>query len=455
MAITSSGIGSGLDIEGIVSQLVAAERQGPTRRFNIKEAGIQQDISGFGALKSALSNFQTKVQDLQNPADFLNFRTESSDSEIFSASADENANPGEFNIQVEQLAQASRVRTQEGFDPEAGLGTGSITLGLGSESFDVAIDENNNTLAGIRDAINNAENNPGVSASIINVDGGSRLVLSSEKSGAGNDITLTATDNDAGDGADLTRLNTLDTVQASQSASVFIDGLAVTSETNTIENVIEGVSIDLKEANPGVAETLTVSRNSNATVSRVESFVESYNKLVNTMDQLSAYDPETERAGPLQGDSILRSIETQLRQTVTSSVEGLDRSSLAEIGITTTREGTLELDTERLTEVLDDDYSSISQLFTSDNGLANRVDSLLEGYIGNNSIIDNRTDSLRNRIEGINDDRAQLDRRIEQVETRLRAEFGAMDALVANLQSTGNFLTSQLANIPVPGSNNS
>lgn len=453
MAITSSGIGSGLDIEGIVSQLVAAERQGPTRRFNIKEAGIQQDISGFGALKSALSDFQSKVQDLQNPADFLNFRTESSDSDIFSASADETANAGQFNIQVDQLAQAARVRTLDSFDPEVGVGTGSISLGLGADSFDIAIDQNNNTLAGIRDAINNAENNPGINASIINIDGGSRLVLSSETTGAGNDITLTATDNDAGDGADLTRLNTLDSVQAAQSASVFIDGLPVTSETNTIENVIEGVSINLKEANPGVAETLTVTRNSNATVSRVEGFVESYNKLVSTMDQLAAYNPETEQAGPLQGDSVLRSIESQLRQTITSTVDQLDFGSLAEIGVTTTREGTLELDTAQLTEVIDNDYTSVSQLFASDNGLANRLDSLLEGYVGDNSIIDNRTDSLRSRIEGIDDDRAQLERRIVQVEERLRAEFGAMDALVANLQSTGNFLTSQLANIPVPGQN--
>ncbi len=455
MAITSSGIGSGLDIESIVSQLVAAEAQGPTQRFDRKQAGLEQDLSGFGTLKSALADFQDSVQALQDPAGFVENRASTSNRDVFTAEADENAVPGSFNIQVEQLAQGSRVRTQEGFGADEAVGTGTLTVNLGPDSsFDIAVDGSNNTLAGIRDAINNAEDNPGVNAAIINVDGGSRLVLSSDKAGAGNDITLNAVDNDAGDGADLTRLETLSTSQVAQSAQIFVDGEAVTSDSNTISGVIQGVTLNLKDATPGELETLTVSRDTGATRSRVEGFVESYNALNQVMNQLSAYDPETGRAGALQGDSALRTVENQIRRTMTDSVNGLELSTLSEIGITTNRDtGGLQLDDVQLDEALSQSNTAISELFASDNGIANQLDTLLERYTRADGILDNRTGSLQSRLDGITEDREQLGRRLEQIEARYRSQFAALDSLVGELQGTGNFIAQQLANIPVPGGN--
>lgn len=453
MAITSSGIGSGLDIESIVSQLVAAEAQGPTLRFDRKQAGFEQDLSGFGTLKSALADFQDSVQALQDPAGFVESQASSSNRDVFTAETDEDALPGSFNIQVEQLAQGSRVRTQESFDSEEAVGTGTLTVNIGPDSsFDIAIGDDNNTLAGIRDAINNAEDNPGVNASIINVDGGSRLVLSSEQAGEGNDITLNAVDDDAGDGADLTRLETLSTSQVAQSAEIFVDGEAVTSDSNTISGVIDGVTLNLQDATPGEVETLTISRDTGATRGRVEGFVESYNALNQVMNQLSAYDPETGRAGALQGDATLRTVENQLRRTMTDAVDGLDVSTLSEIGITTNRDtGGLQIDDVQLDEALAEGSTTISELFASENGVANRLDSLLERYTGTDGILDNRTSSLQSRLDSISDDRVQLERRLEQIEERYRSQFAALDSLVGELQGTGNFISQQLANIPVPG----
>lgn len=455
MAITSSGIGSGLDIESIVSQLVAAEAKGPTQRFDRKQAGLEQDLSGFGTLKSALADFQDSVQALQDPAGFVESIASSSNRDVFTADADEDAVPGSFNIQVEQLAQGSRVRTADAFDTDEVIGTGTVTVNLGTESsFEIAVDDTNNTLAGIRDAINNAEDNPGVSAAIINVDGGSRLVLSSDKGGDGNDITVNTVDDDTGDGADLTRLETLSTTQLAQSAQIFVDGEEVTSDSNTITGVIDGVTLNLKDATPGEVETLTVSRDTGATRNRVEGFVEAYNALNQLMNQLSAYDPETGKSGPLQGDSALRSVENQIRKTMTGAVSGVEFSSLSEIGITTNRDtGGLQIDNVRLDDALSEDSTAIADLFASENGIANQMDTLLERYTRDDGILDNRTSSLQSRIDSIDTDRERLDRRLEQIEARYRSEFAALDSLVGQLQGVGNFISQQLANIPVPGNN--
>lgn len=453
MAITAGGIGSGIDVNGLVQQLVAAEGQPATQRLNLKEANIQANLSAFGSLTSALSRFQDSVKALQSQDNFLKQTATTSNADLFSATADKTAVVGSYSVEVVRLAQAAKVRT-ESFQADENIGTGNLNISLGASSFDLAITDDNNTLAGIRDAINASADNPGVRASIINVDGGSRLILTSDELGAANAITVTATDDNAGDGFDLARLNILTTIDAAQDAFIRVDNQDISRDSNSFSDVIDGVTFNLKKAEVGTIETLTIAQDNNAVKSRVEGFVAAYNTLNNTINQLSSFNADTGAAGTLLGDSALRGVQTQLRRTLTDAVQGVDISTLAELGVTTNQEnGNLQLDTERLNAALTGNFASVANLFASENGIAKRLDGVLERYTGSNGVLELRSSGLRSQLENISDDRERLDRRLEGLESRYRAQFTAMDQLVAQLQSLSGYLDQQLSNMPLANRN--
>ncbi|MDF1588152.1 MAG: flagellar filament capping protein FliD [Gammaproteobacteria bacterium] len=451
MAISASGIGSGIDVESLVRQLVAAEGQPATTRLNTKEAKLQADLSAYGSLKSALSSFQATVKSLNDSTDFLARTSTSSNTDLFTASADRTATPGNYTIEVEQLAQAAKMRSGDfvGGDTDV-VGTGTLDISLGSDTFQLTIDGTNNTLAGIRDAINAASDNPGITASIINVDGGSRLVLTSDKVGSANAITIAANDDDGADGADLTRLATanLTALQNAQDAIIYVDGQKVTRDKNSFSDVIAGVNFSLKDSEPGTIETLAIGLDKASVINKVNKFVEAYNSLADTMANLSSFNADTGAAGALLGDSALRSVQSQLRQTMTEATKGLEFSTLVDLGITTNDQGHLEVDSAKLDSVMNTDFSAVSQLFSSENGLAKKLDSVVERYIASDGILSSRSQGLQSNIDSIDDERVRLDRRLAALESRFRAQFTAMDALVAQLQSVGDFLGQQLANLP-------
>ncbi|RKZ94501.1 MAG: flagellar cap protein [Gammaproteobacteria bacterium] len=456
MAITSAGIGSGLDIGGLVSQLVAAEGQPALFRLNSKEARLQADLSGVGTLKSALSQFQDSVKALNDLETFQSRRATSSDAELFSVSADTSAVASSYSIEVMQLAESAKLRSGDFSSETEVVGTGTLDISLGADTFQLTIDGTNNILADVRDAINSASDNPGIQASIINIDSGTRLILTSEKVGSANTIDIVATDDDAIDGFDLTQLSTanLTTIQVAQDAIIEVDGQTATRDNNSFSDVITGVNFTLNKADVGVVETLTVALDSGSVKSKVDDFVTAYNSLADTMKTLSAYDPDSGRAGALQGDSLLRGVQNQIRQTLTSGVAGLDFGTLAEAGVTTNEAGHLEVDSDKLDDVIDNDFTAISQLFASENGLANSLDTILEAYISSGGTLSSRTESIQSRIDLIDDDRSRLNTRLAALEARYTAQFTAMDILVSQLQSLGSALTGQLAGLPKPNSIN-
>ncbi len=456
MAITTSGIGSGIDIESLVTKLIAAEGQPASNRINKKEATWTADLSAYGSLKSALSNFQSAVKSLNDPADFLGRTSTSSNTEVFSATADETAVPGKYDIEVIQLAESAKSRSGNFTSADEVLGTGSLNISLGDKTFNISVDNSNNTLAGLRDAINAASDNPGLSASIINVDGGSRLVLTSDKLGSANTISIAVSDDDGSpaDNAGLSRLATenLTTVQAAQDAIINVDNQPVTRGSNSFSDVISGVKFTLDSALPGTVESLSIGLDKGALIKNVNSFVKAYNSLADTMANLSSFNADTGAAGTLLGDSALRGVQSQIRQTLTSSISGLGFDSLVAIGITTNDQGHLEVDAGKLDEVMTADYTAVSQLFSSENGLAKSLDSVLERYISSDGILTARQDGLQSNIDSLDGDREQLNRRLASLDARYRAQFSAMDILVAQLQSLGDYMTQQLSSLPEPNS---
>ncbi len=455
MAISASGIGSGIDIESIVTQLVAAEGSSKTLSLNKKEAVFQADLSAVALLKGALSEFESAVKGLSNKTAFQARTVDVPESAPYEINVNTTAAVGSYDVEVLSLAKSAKVRSAGFADKTETIGTGSLSISLGSSSFDITVDDSNKSLEGIRDAINEHTANPGIKASIIHVDDGYQLVLTSSQVGAENTISIDATDDDAADGFDLAQLATanLTTIQPAQDAQMKVDGQLVTRNRNRFSDVITGVTFDLKKpSEPGKSEIFEVKLDEESIKTKVSDFVKAYNDLNKIMTDLGGYNPDTKEAGQLQGDSGLRAIKSQIRNAMSSAIdeEGLNFSSLASIGIKTNKEGILESDSSKLDEVIASDFNAIANLFSSENGLAKKIGKTLTGFLESNGILGSRTKSIEGRLKGVESDRDNLSKRLATIEARYRKQFGAMDALVANLNSTGAFLAQQLQNLPGP-----
>ncbi|MEZ5529430.1 MAG: flagellar filament capping protein FliD [Porticoccaceae bacterium] len=393
--LTATGIGSGLDIESLVSQLVAAERSPVESRLVNREASLTAELSGLGSLKNAVAAFQTGFSSLNTLATFGKKGITSSNSDAITASASQNAIPGDYSIAVSQLATAHSLASGTYDSAASEVGTGTITIRFGStdytppdpgpESYDgftvnpdrgtatITIDSSNNTLAGIKDAINGAD--IGVNAVIVNDGNGYRLLLNSEESGADNSLEISVSSDGDGnnlDGAGLSALafnsaavNLSQTVDA-QNAVFSVNGLSIESSGNVASDVISGVSLTLKQVTESPV-TLSISEDQESVSKAIESFVSGYNQFIKTYNQLTAYDPATGNAGTLQGDISARSIASRIKQIIGSVVSGVNGpfSSLSELGITTQDDGTLAIDSARLDEQLSNHFSDVVRVFAA------------------------------------------------------------------------------------------
>ncbi len=453
-SIISTGIGSGLDISGIVQQLVAAEGQPVTARLGQQEARVQSKLSAFGLLKSSLSEFRDALDGLRNTDSFLARTASTSDSSPYTVSADSDAVPAKYSVEVAQLAQAQKLTSGVFTDADTVVGTGTLQIAVGADTFGIVVDSENNTLAGIRDSINAAGDNPGVSASIVNADSGSYLILSGDNVGASNSMIVTQSGGDGGlaaleyDPPNL--LTSLTESIAAQDALIRIDGFDVASSSNTITGAVQGVTINLVTSDPGSTDDFTVANDEAAARGSVDEFVNSYNNLVDLFGQLASYDSETQVSGPLFGDSTLRAIQSQVRRELSNVVTDIDANftTLSEVGISVQLDGKLTVDSTKLSAIMDDDFVQLGQLFSATDGFAVRIYDVVDSYLSNDGVLEAREDGLNKQIERIADDRTSLSQRLVSLETRLTRQFNAMDALLGQLSLTSNFLSQQLSSLP-------
>ncbi|SDU14429.1 flagellar filament capping protein FliD [Halopseudomonas salegens] len=475
------GIGSGLDVNNIVKSLVEAERAPKKAQLDRLEKKTTTSISALGSFRNAISTFQTALNELNDPALFTKRSARSSDTSSFTATADKTAASGNYNIQVFNLAQTSRVALAGQDNASDPVGTGTLSIGVGSQTLDIDVTAGNDSLTAIRDAINTQGSEIGISATIVTDPGGaggSRLVLSSNQAGTGNDITVTAS-TDAGDTGDLNVLAftppaTTDFVAPPQDpndpraprvisyardANIAIDGITVSSASNTIDEAIEGVSITLKAAQSAEDQTnastmsLGVSEDRAGVRSALEKFVEAYNALSGTMSELTSVtrvggDDGEPLAAPLVGDASVRSFSTSMRNAMGSVVGDGDLRMLADLGIATKRDGTLEINQTRMNDALDNNFDQVAGLLTGDDGLLKQLNTVAEPYTQRGGVLESRTTALQNTLTGVDDQRESLTRRIGQLEARLLSQFNAMDSLVAQLNQTSDYLTNQLSNLP-------
>jgi len=456
--IQASGVGSGLDINSLVTQLVSAEsasRSGPILR---REAAATTKISALGTLKGALSAFKGALTPLRNLEVFSARKATSSDATRFTATASSKAAAGSYDIEVKSLASAHRLASAAhltGATTE--IGYGSLEITVGEDSFDVEIPQDANTLEDIRDAINNSSDNTGVQATLLTGTEGTRLILTSRKTGAEHAIKVVASGGDGGLAAlnyDPDGVMNLAEKEQALDASLMISGFPVSSSTNAVDDAIEGVTINLLKAELGKEFTLDIAFDSASVTTRIQNFVTEYNNMQAQLSKLGNYDAATKTAGPLLGDSLLRSVQQDMRNGLTNPVSGLsgDFNALATIGITTTASGTLELDAAKLNKALSADPDALAHLFGSENGVAARLYAQVETRLQSGSDLDSRNTTLKRQMDDIGREKEALALRMEQIEARYRKQFTALDSLLSQLQTTSSYLSQQLSNIPKIGS---
>lgn len=666
--INSPGIGSGLDVNNIVEQLLSAEARAPKNRLDRQEARLQVELSGYGAMRGSLSGLQSALTALNKPATFQGRSISSSDDDVLTVTSNGKTTRASYDIDVTQLAKSHTLSTDPGLaaaqftDVNDVLGTGSLTFKFGQNVYDPDTDSysgftqnpdrasetieiTDGSLIGIRDAINQAD--IGATASLVFDGEFYRLAITSDDTGEQNAMQISVNDgdtvNDDASGLSLLSFNEnathLAQTGAATDAAFTVNGINITSASNTVSDAIESATINLKSVgNASVSVSLDKAKVSDA----VSKFVENYNGFIDIMNQLTAYNPESNEAGALNGDALTRGITSSLRRLISDPVGemGDTLSILSEVGVTTdSKTGRLQLNAETLNQQLDDNFERFAGLFSAhgepsdagisflrasddtaiddyainittaasrgslsgsalanleivegsndrldltvngvsasivltagsysasqlaaelqaqinnassmknagasvivsesagvlsiqsqrygsasavevtggngssdlfgndpvsaagndvagtiggiaatgngqilsgtgaakgltlhvsgvagdrgtvnfNRGYADRMDTYLQSLLGNDGLLESKTEALQSRIESVNDDRAALQRRLETIETRLRAQFGALDGLIASLQSTGDYLTQQLQSLPTIGSNN-
>lgn len=565
-----TGIGSGIDISSIVKALVDAERAPKESQLDRLEQSTTSRISAIGTLRSVVGELNSTLQSLNKLSAFQKQTLVSSNTSILTASSSSTLTAGQFSLQVQQLASSSKVALQSvSGGTAATFGSGELTVSAGTSSITVDVTAANNSLSGIRDAINTAGQNKGISASIVTDASGSRLVLNSTKTGAGNDIqvsvtqdgvtagsnalsslafskgtgtaqlpalsagaaatfktgslsivsgaanlnvavndgdsltavrdaintsgagqgisarietvssgarlviessnseSLTITASDAGTGTlgdnSLTLLNPAAdaggrTVSEAKSALFSVDGLSVTKDSNTVSDVISGVTLNLVAAQSasdiadGKSITVSIGQDKGSVRANLQKFVDSYNKLVQSSSEMTAVvqvgEGKAPVTGPLLGDTSIRNLMSGLRKEMTQLGTDLDIRSLAQLGITTQKDGKLALDATKLDAALSSNYDKVADFLGGEGGLMSRMQKVVEPYSQSSGILDQRQKGLQSTLTSVDKQREALELRITKVQERLLAQYNAMDQLVGRLQKTSESLASQLASLP-------
>ena len=451
--IQSLGIGSGLDIQSLVSQLVAAERAPVETRLTRHASDVATQLSALGTLKGALSGFQSALTSLKTVDQFSARVATSGDESIFTATADSKAVPGSYAIEVQQLAQPEQlISAAFSGGAAAVVGSGTLTLQLGTgSSFSVTLDSSHNTLADVRDAINAATDNPGINATLVYGVSGAQLVLTSDATGAGNTLQVSTSGGDGGL-AQLTyatgATSNYTEQQAAQDAIVAISGVVHHSATNVVDAAIDGVTLTLKAKNAGSTASLAVANDRSAVVANIRKFVSAYNNTQSQLATLGKYDAATKKGGPMLGDWLLIGISSEMARGATDRVAsaGGAYSSLAAIGITTDSSGQLQLDESKLTAALQANPAAVASLFGASDGIAARLDAKIENLLASDGAIAARNDNLTSAQKSISDDSQKLDEQMAIVQQRYLTQFTALDSLMSQLNATSKYLAQQLTN---------
>ena len=440
--LSSPGLGSGIDVRGIIEKLMTVEKQ-PLMKISTRVVELKAQVSAYGSLKSSVSGFRDAIDKLADLEKFKVFKATSSDEAVASVSASSTAARGVYNIEVLRIAENHRLAagtTYASTDAIIGNAGETMNISVGGSAFDVEI--GGKSLAGIRDAINGASANTGVTASILKDDQGYRLSLSSNDTGSAKALTLSYT------GSDPFAMMTLNTdrdtsggfTAADLDAAVRLEGqFTITSSSNTLSETVQGVAITLKKAG---TVRIGVERDTSSVDQSAQAFVKAYNDLIATMSKMRSQTLKSDSAG-------LSTIESQLRSVLSqeSSADGLF-SNAFEIGLSTQKNGQLSLDSKILKSAMEKDYEGLANFFADGTqGLAKRLRNLADSFLETGALLDGRAQGLNNQIQAEERKKASLEQRLTVVEARLTRTYNSLDTVVSRMTGTGNLLIQQLSGL--------
>ncbi|GHT93121.1 flagellar hook-associated protein 2 [Betaproteobacteria bacterium] len=443
-SFSALGVGSGMDLGSLLTNLVAAERKPKELLLSTQLTSYNSKISGLGTLSSKLASLQTAAQalkpaTLQSAAEKFASYTGSLDEKVGKVTVGEGAVAGSYKLEVTQLAQAQKsvMNAVSGSNLPDSSQNFTIDFGAG-DPRNVTI-SGQTTLEGLRNAINAKQSETGVSATLISDGAGKRLVVSGTDG-----ETFTASG--AGLGLDTGRS------VAAQGAVFSIDGIPLTSKSNKITDVIDGVTLDLTGTTTGAGTTLSVTRESETKLkSTLEAFVKAYNDANSSIRSLGAYDAETKKAGALQGNSVLRETQGLLSRLVFDTGIGTstEGQSLSSIGISFSKsgDGSLVIDADKLAAEIAKNPNGVSELAVRVGTKFDDYDKGLGGIVGTGGRIQTSTESLKTSVRDVEKRQEALELHMKQVEARYRAQFSALDVMISSMNSLSNSLTSSLAGL--------
>jgi flagellar hook-associated protein 2 len=441
MAISSLGVGTGIDLQSMLKSIIAAENQ-PINVANAKISATNAKISLYGTLKSKLDALQTASDTLRFPSKLSAIAATSSDTTVLGANAAYNASPGAYALDVTQLASAQKSFTST-YASGTTFGTGQLSFTVGGTAAPAIDITGPATLQGVGTAINNAK--LGVTATIVTSgDGSQRMILTGDKSGTGNGFSLTST---ATPSAGLS-LGSFDAVTSglqrtsAQDAAMTVDGISVTASSNTVSSAIEGLTLTAVKIGQS---TVTVKNDATKITDAVQAFVDSYNAVTTVIKNNSNYNSATKTAQAFNGDAASRSIVETIgtaRTTVPDSLSTASFKALSDLGITIQQTGQLSLDKSKLSNAIS---TSSSEVVKTLNAYGEAFSTKVTELQSSSGAVSNRLSNLNATVKRDQDRVAALEARVALVEKRYRAQFTALDKYVSAMSTTSSSLTQQLA----------
>ncbi|HCL54159.1 flagellar filament capping protein FliD [Pseudomonas fulva] len=437
---TINGLGSGLDISGIVKALASAEKAPKQTQINNQTTTATTSLSAIGSVKSALETFRAAVAKLNTASSFSGLASSSSDEAIAKIKLGDGASSGNYALEVTQLATASKISTQI-YEKTSTIVNDSgesqtLTINQGNATHSVNIAAGA-TLQQARDTINDQLQSKGITANIVTDASGSRLIFSSTKMGEGTELTL---------GGDASMAQGVSTVATPQNAKYTLDGLALESASNTVTGAISGVDITLvKEGKSNLA----VTSNSDTLKTSVKSFVTAYNALMTTINTqtkvTTGADGAATGSAALTGDATMRSLVNSVRNEISHSVGATGLRTLSQLGINTVQKtGLLEFNDTKWDAAVKTYGADINNLFTGKDGLLTRMTNVTEEYTKAGGILASRQTSLTNQLKELEESQQALDRRIDSLTDTLTKKYNAMDTMVAQLKATSDSVMTTL-----------
>ena len=480
-----TGLGSGLDIEGLITGLMNVESAPQLALFAERSQKATSLLTGLGEISTALSSLQTSLTDLKSADTFGAVSATTSDADYAKVSADPGAVASSYELEVTSLAQRQSLVSGDFAATTTQVGTGTLTISLGTPTYNVSpadtttyssftadntitavnvtISSGSDTLAGVRDAINAATNL--VTASLVKNGSNYKLMLSPTDSGVAKSMSISVADSSDSSNTDNTGLSqlafdstasNLSQIRPGSDAAFTINGMSLTSSSNTLSDVIDGIDVTLLQKTTS-AITLTVAEDHSTAENAIEAFISAYNEYVTKHLRLTNYDATSEVAGSLIGDFTARNVFDNLRSQLTSGISSATGtySALSDIGVEVQVGGTLKLNSTQFQSSMVSDKESVQSIFvdrvssgTTLVGLASSIDTLLDTFISSTGSVTARTDSITAQITDITNDEAEFTKRMESLEARYRSQFNALDSLLAEINNTQDYLTTALDQLP-------